>query len=174
MAGVLRPLLGKHLVVTITPQDVSSLGVFSDNAFGSTTLSARLREVGQGFGVELFQMLPMDAPKPTLAVLGENPSTYELVEWAQALPTITSSNKGFGYAQVFARLAAVSWYHKLVIVTNQESGAAIKTETVWVVLSGGEQGRARSDNADRFQFMSLDVFNESTGARIANPSIALA
>lgn len=174
MAGIIQWAIGKNTVVTITPQDVSSTGVLSDNALGSVSFRGRIEDVADEITTDTDTIVPMDGYIATPVVQGLG-GTVRITEIDQALPLVTSSNKGYGYGNVLRVAGRTSFYFKILIelYNNASTPVLIESQTVYALLTQPRSGnRTRGKATTSATFALVDVFNESTGARIANPAFA--
>ncbi len=172
--GMIQWAIGKNVKVTITPQDVSSAGVFSNNALGSCSFSGRIEDVSDDVSLDVETFAPMDGYIQTPVPMGLS-GNYRITEIDQALPLVTSVNKGYGYGNVLRVAGRASFYHKILLelYDNASSPVLIESQTVYVVMTAPRSGsRSRGKGTTSATFQLIDAFDTSTGARIANPAFA--
>jgi hypothetical protein len=174
MAGIIQWAIGRNTTVTVTPQDVSSTGVLSDNAFGSVSFTGRIEDVSDEIQVDTDTIAAMDGYVATPVVQGIS-GTIRITEIDQALPLVTSSNKGFGYGNALRVIGRTSFYAKIVIElwNNASTPVLIERQTIYGLLTQPRSSsRSRGKATTSGTFTLVDVFNETTGARIANPAFS--
>lgn len=165
--GVPRFLLGRHLTVTVTPQDVSSGGVFSNNALGTLTFKASIEE-------DSFESTLSTQNLASLGSFNANPvpieydAVYSLTELMAALPLVASSSYAWGYGNYLEKIAATSWYHYITVTAADTSGSAVRTWSFYALLTGLKRSSPKAKNTNVATFRLVSVGNGS-GGYASNP-----
>lgn len=166
--GVPKFLLGKNLSVLITPQDVSSTGVWTDNTIGALPFAGKIEEDSFETNIITQNYRPVQAfnanPVPV-----EAEYTYTVTEIMSALPLIDNSTRKFGYGNILERAAQTSFYHKIV-VTAAEAGTTIRSWTFYCLLVGLKRNSPKHKNVNIGTFKLVALSNGASGF-LTNPSV---
>lgn len=180
MANGITPwLLGRDITVQITPQDVSSNGVFTNDAIGALTFTGRLEEDSFENTLQTQDYRPVQAfnanPVPVSYV-----GTYTLTEIAQALPLL-SSGSGWGYGNVLETAFRTSFYHKIVVsafqhtitntYTESGSGSPVYSWTFYALMTNVKRNSPKQMNTFQATLQTISISNGSSGF-ISNPSVS--
>jgi hypothetical protein len=171
--GIIQYALGKDLTITITAQVVAADGTLSDHSDGSFIMNGRVDSVESSVQLQTENLSPMHSfmanPVPY-----ELSGSYSIMEYVEALPLVTSANKGFGYGNVLQYLSKVSFYFKikLDLYDHTAAGAVMRdSELIYALMTTPvHRSTAKNKTMDSREFQLVSVINTSTGAYLANPS----
>lgn len=132
--GLPQWLLGKNVTISLTPQDLSAAGAFSDDAVGAFTFNGRIDQDEHDLALTTENISPTNAFNSNPVPI-EQGLTYTITEILQAFPLVTGASKGFGHGNVLEAAVAISFYHKIVVTLSDNTPAAFRTYTMYVLMS---------------------------------------
>lgn len=162
MPSVIPPFLGKNLTVTMTPQDVSAGGVWTDNALGACIFAGRMTEAGSSTTTTKDNISPMDCPNSNPVVF-EQGTTYNLTEIQQTLAPSATANS-------LDKCARASFNQKIVVVWKDNAASTLRTETAYIVID--EYAPKYNKGMSPATLRCSTVAIGTAGTYTANPTVA--
>lgn len=167
--GTLRPLLGKLTTITITPQNVSSVGVYTDNTLGALPFKGKIEE-------DSFSETIVTRNFSSVNSWNENPvpleysAIFSVTEVMMAVPFPTSYTQLFGVGNVLEKATRTSLYHKFIITMVDSIPTVLATWTIYAELVNKKTNRPKAKNLMTCDFR-LVAIGDGAGGYISNPQI---
>ena len=183
--GLPRFLLGNAHTVTITPQTVSSAGVFSDKAIGAMSFYGRIEDDSfeHSLNVQNFPSVTSFQANP---VPMEYSATYTITELSSPSTLITTANQQdtnfWCSGNILESALRQGWYHKIVITTDDwypkvaqastpMTPTTIMTYTFYALMTNMRHSRPKGKQLAQATFQLVSV-SDGAGGYADNPQMS--
>lgn len=172
MPGIVPWSVGANFTFLITPQARSASGVFSDLAIGALSMKGRVTDTSLESTLQTENLSPTDIGQRN-PVPFEAGVTFTIEELHAALPIVTQAAKGYGRSNVLRRCWGASFWHKVEIQMYDNAGTPVQQDGMvfYVLMTNFRRGTSKSSNRDSATFETIALYDETTGAIIANPAL---
>lgn len=174
--GILDPLLGKDIVVQITPAIVQSGTLVPDTVLGTTSFSGKLDPFDWEVSLVTENISPLNVWNSN-AVPYEIQGRYTINEIVMAWPLPVSGNDSFGSGSVLLQASQISFYQYLVfsLFTHPYANGSvslIQQQSAYVLMSTPQRmGVTKGKNIITAMFELIAVFDATESTLITNPNL---
>ena len=165
-------MLGKNVVIQITPQTMAADGTFSANAIGALSCNGRIDQDSQDLTYSTDNISPRDAFNSN-PVPWEVGSTFTITEIAQAWPLWTSRTSVWGQGNTLETCAEKSIYHLVTIsALENDLSTVIQTWSAYCIMESHKRTSPKQKNTYEATFRTVLIADTATGNLQSNPGLA--